>query len=163
MKLHIRFIAIIALLFSAFSAHADNAGKYFDELSDKTFFNYSYISPTMLRLWGDNYISASGSHAYDNLPIQCKDITSIENVSTSIKGQDETLWKIIRKIKKDKNMETLTTRKDDNYRYDVLVTMSKDKKKITNLMVITQNGGMSVEVIYMEGKIPMESLQYSFY
>ena len=117
----------------------------------------------MLKMWVETNLSASSSHAYDNLPIQCKDLTSIENLFTQTEGQNEELWKIIRKIKKDKNMETLTTKKSDNYRYDVLASLSKDGKKILNLMVVTQTGPDCVDVVYMEGKIPLETIRYSFY
>ena len=35
----------------------------------------------------------------------------------------------------------------------MLARLSGDSKYITNLMVITQNGGEAVDVVYMEGKI----------
>lgn len=58
-------------------------------------------------------------------------------------------------------METLSSKKQDYYRYDILARLSGDGKTITNLMVITQNGGASVDVVYMEGKIPIECLKHS--
>lgn len=164
MKLKLRWVILLIINICALSSFAAGPTKYFEELSVFPAFNYSYVSPTMLKMMGENYLSAS-SRNFDNLPIQCKDLSSIENISTLTNGGSEKLWKIIQQIKKEKHMETLTTKKSDNYRYDVLVTLTKDGKKITNLMVITQNGsnGNSVDVIYMEGKIPMESIQYSFY
>lgn len=161
MKIHLRLLTLLIINLWAIAAFAASPTKYFDEISTQNSFDYSYISPTMLRMMGDNYLSSS-TQEY-NLPIQCKDLTSIENVSTSTNGQNDELWKIIRKVKKEHNMETLTTKKSTNYRYDVLVTLTKDGKKITHLMVITQNGPFSTDVIYMEGKIPLESIQNSFY
>ncbi len=59
---------------------------------------------------------------------------------------------------KEKDMETLSTKKKGDYRYDVLAKLSKDGKYLLNLMVITQNSGFSVNVVYIEGKIPMSDL-----
>ena len=161
MKIHLRLLTLLIINIWAITAFAASPTRYFEELSTEPYLDYSYISPTMLRMMGDSYLSSS-SHEY-NLPIQCKDLSSIENVPTSSNGQQDELWKIFRQIKKEHHMETLTTKKSTNYRYDVLVTLTKDGKKITNLMVITQNGPYSTEVIYMEGKIPLESIQNSFY
>lgn len=164
MKLNLRILTLVIINFWALAALAAPPVKYFEDLSSRQGFGYNYISPTMLKMMGDSYLSASSaSSRYDNLPIQCRDLTTIENVSTSYQGSDEDLWKIIRKIKRDNHMDTLTTKKIENYRYDVLVTLTKDGKHITHLLVITQNGMHSVDVIYMEGKIPLESIQYSFY
>ncbi len=162
-KPNLRLILLLVLPLFALMAMADKPVKYFESLSSSGAYNYSYISPAMLKMWGDNYLSSSSSHAYDNLPIQCKDLTSIENIFTQTEGQSDELWKIIHKIKKDKDMETLTTKKSDNYRYDVLVKLSKDGKKILNLMIVTQTGGNCVDVVYLEGQVPLESIQYSFY
>lgn len=157
-----RLIATLILLVSAFSALAARPVKYFEGLTQKNVLtNYNYVSPTMLRMMGNTNLSSS-SNRYQNLPIQCKDIKSIESI-TFQSTPDEELWSIIKKIKKDKNMETLITKQSDYYRYDVFVSMTKDGKKILNLLVITQNGGNGVDVIYMEGRIPIESIQNSFF
>ncbi|MBD5279669.1 MAG: DUF4252 domain-containing protein [Bacteroides sp.] len=161
-KFNFRLLLLLIVPFFTISALAEKNVKYFEALSTSPAYNYSYVSPAMLKMWGDTYISGT-SQAYNNLPIQCKDLTSIENIFTQTEGQNEELWKIIHKIKKDKNMETLTTKKSDNYRYDVLVTLSKDGKKILNLMVVTQTGSDCVDVVYLEGKVPLESIQYTFY
>lgn len=160
LKFHIRLITIVIANLFFLSITAGNPTKYFEDLSMKPNYTYSYVSPTMLRVMGDTYISPQ---EYSNLPIKSSDITSIENIATMVNGQDDELWNIIHRIKKDKNMDTLTTKKKDNYRYDVLATLTKDGKYILNLLVVTQNGGNCVDVIYMEGKIPMERLKFSFY
>lgn len=161
MKQYIRIFLLLLISISALSASADGNEKYFDGLSTKTGFDYSYVSPTMLRMVGDSYFD-SNSKNFKNLPIKTKDIKSIENVSTIFNGNSEELWNTIRKVKKLKKMETLTTDVKDNYRYDVLVTLSKTEKYILNLMVITQNGSQNVDVIYIEGKIPVDGLKNSF-
>lgn len=156
----IRFIILIAAILAAFAAanvSAANPERHFDDLSSNSGFNYSYVSPTMLKAMGNEYLS---DRAYGSLPVKTSDLTMIEVVSTPSMGQDEELWKIIREVKKSKKMETLSTRKENMYRYDVLAKMTGDSKFITNLMVITQNGGAEVYVVYMEGKIPIESLRY---
>ena len=62
-------------------------------------------------------------------------------------------------FEKEKDMETLSTKKKGDYRYDVLrKNCQKDGKYLLNLMVITQNSGFSVNVVYIEGKIPMSDL-----
>ena len=162
MKSSSRLLATLIFIVSAFSALAGKPVKHFEALSgNNTLCNYNYISPTMLRMMGDTYLNSS-SNRYQNLPIQCKDITSIESIAFETNA-DEELWNIIKKIKKEKNMQTLITKQSDSYRYDVLVTLNKDGKKILNMLVIAQNGSYGVDVIYMEGKIPVESIQNSFF
>lgn len=158
MKLNIRKFLLVFLILLPAVLFAGNPPKYFEELSTKPNYNYNYVSPTMLKAMGDKYIATEASA---NLPVRTSDITSIENISTMVNGQDDDLWNIISRLKKDKNMETLTTKKKDNYRYDVLATLSKDGKRIMHLLVVTQNGGNCVDVIYMTGKIPMERLKFS--
>ncbi|MEZ3551739.1 MAG: DUF4252 domain-containing protein [Muribaculaceae bacterium] len=149
--------ATIALCLTAATAKADNNEKYFDKIGGKSGFSYSYISPLMLKAMADQYMS---DKAYGSLPIRTSSLNMIESLSTATEGQDEKLWETIRKVKKDKKLETLSTKKQDYYRYDMLARLSGDSKYITNLMVITQNGGEAVDVVYMEGKIPLESLKY---
>lgn len=160
MKPHLRLIVLLIANFFFLCTYAGNPTKYFEELSSKPNYSYSYVSPTMLRMMGEQDMYPQ---EYSNIPIKSSDLKSIENIATMVNGQDDELWDIIRKIKKEKSMETLTTKKKDNYRYDVLATVTKDGKYILNLLVVTQNGGNCVDVIYMEGKIPMERLKYSFY
>lgn len=159
MKLNLRKFLLLCIAVLPFTIWGANPTKYFEELSIKPNYNYNYVSPIMLKAMGDMYISSDTSA---NLPVKSSDITSIENISTLVNGQDDDLWDIISKIKKDKGLETLTTKRKDNYRYDVLAHLSKDGKNILQLLVVTQNGGNCVDVIYMEGKIPMERLKYSF-
>lgn len=155
MKTHIRLLLSAIMSVMALASYGGNPAKYFESLSEKDTYNYSYVSPMMLRAMADRYIST------ENVPVRSSDLTSIETVSTVVNGQDEALWKIIKDLKKEKKMETLSSKKQDYYRYDILARLSGDGKTITNLMVITQNGGASVDVVYMEGKIPIECLKHS--
>lgn len=158
MKTYIRILltAILAAI-AAGNALAANSERYFDSLSLQPGYDYSYISPTILKAMGEQYLS---DRAYGSLPVMTSDLTSLEMVSTASDGQNDELWKMIRDLKKSKKLETLSTKKQDAYRYDVLARMTNDSKYITHLMVITQNGGYAVDVVYMEGKIPVESLRY---
>lgn len=162
MKLTARLSAALILFLSAISVFAANPTKHFEELSARDNSTiYNYISPTMLRMMGDNYLNSS-SNTYKNLPIQCKDITMIESITYETNA-DKELWNIIKKLKKDKNMQTLITKKTDYNRYDVLVTLTKDGKKILNLLMVSQDGIGGADVIYMEGRIPIENIQNSFF
>jgi len=158
MKAYIKTIMILIIGLYALPAMAGNPERFFEKLSAEPNYDYSFVSPTMLKAMGEQYLS---DKSYGSLPIRTSDISSIETISTAINGQDETLWKIIREIKNSKKMETLSTKKQNFYRYDVLARLSGDGKYITHLMVITQNGGQSVSVVYMEGKIPIDRLRYA--
>ena len=154
---YLRFILSLIIAMAAFSAFAGNPPKYFESLSGNQGFDYTYVSPLMLKAMGDTSLTGE----FGNLPVKTSQISSIESITTAINGQDEDLWKIISSIKKDKKMDTLTTKKRDYYRYDVLAHLSNDGKYITHLLVVTQNGGPMVEVVYMEGKIPLDALSHS--
>ncbi len=154
MNKYIRIFLISLSAFIAMNANAGNPQKYFEELSNNPEFSYSYVSPTMLKVMDDQYLA-------DNMirfELKTSDLTSIENIATNTGGQDEDLWRIIRQIKKDKKLETLSTKKAKNSRYDILARI--DGKSITNLMVVSQAGGDQVNVVYMEGKIPLERFKY---
>ena len=163
MKPLLRVIAAIILSFGILPVFAADPPRYFEKLSTYPDFNYNYISPTMLRLMGDQALSASGGESFNNYPIKCSDLTFIENLSTDYDSQNDEIWEIISKLKKDKKMETLITRKGDNSRYDLLVTMTGNHKWIRSMLVITQHGPTAVDIIYMEGNIPMEAIQNTFY
>ncbi len=165
MKLPSRILATLIFALGSLAAFAAQPVKYFEELSGKQRHGlyYNYISPTMLKMLGDNSLSsASKNNKYSNLPVQCSDLTSLENILYE-SGADEELWDIIHKIKKEHKMETLVTKKSQDYRKDVLVNLSKDGSKILNLLVISQRGDGMVNVIYMEGKIPVESIRSAYY
>jgi len=159
MKAYIRILLLsIFVMASALDALAANPQKFFDDLGSEPGFDYSYISPMMLKAMGDQYLT---DRAYGSLPIRTNSLKSIEMISTPTEGQNEKLWEIIKELKKNKKLETLSTKKQDFYRYDVLARINNDSQNsITHLLVITQNGGNAVDVVYMEGKIPLESLKY---
>ena len=158
MKSYIKTFMLLIMWLVSDSAMAGNPTKYFEKIASKSNYDYSFVSPVMLKAMGDRTLSAE---SYGSLPVKTSDLSSIETISTAINGQDEDLWKIIREIKNSKKMETLSTKKQNYYRYDVLARLSGDGKFITNLMVVTQNGGQAVNVVYMEGKIPIDSLKYA--
>lgn len=158
MKAYIKIIAILVLGIYSLPTMAGNPTRFFEKLSAEPNYDYSFVSPTMLKAMGDKLLT---DESYGSLPVRTSDITSIETISTAINGQDETLWKIIKEVKNSKKMETLSTKKQNYYRYDVLAHLSGDGKYITHLMVVTQNGGQSVNVVYMEGKIPIDRLRFA--
>lgn len=152
MKAYIKIIIIALMSLLSASAFAGNPPKYFEKLSTEYGFDYTYVSPYMLKAMGGTVIDNNG------LRVCASDITSIETVATGTGGSNEDLWKLIRSAKNDNNMETLSTKKKGDYRYDVLAKLSKDGKYLLNLMVVTQNAGISVNVVYIVGRIPMEDL-----
>lgn len=156
MKTFIKIIITSLAMFLASSAFADNPKKYFDGLSTDSNFDYSYVSPYMLKAMGGQYIDGGG------LNISSADISSIETLSTANSGTSDDLWDIIKKVKKENNMETLSTKKKGYYRYDVLGKLSDNGKILTNMLVITQNGGNNVNVVYIVGKIPMDQIGMQF-
>ena len=156
MKTYLKIIIItLAAIFST-SAFAASPKKYFDSLSSDANFDYSYVSPYMLKAMGGQYIDGGG------LSISADDITSIETISTFSDGSSDEFWDIIRKVKKENDMETLSTKKQGYYRYDVLGKLSDNGKVLTNLLVITQNTGSKVTVVYIVGKIPMDVIGLQF-
>lgn len=147
----------ILILFLAGIINASGASPtpYFTPISTRDGFDYTYVSPSMLKMMGDKVVNS-------DLNIRASDVKSIETVYTSGNGTDTDLWDIIRHLKSKMKLETLTTKKEDYYRYDVLVRLSGDKKYITNLMVITQNTGANVTVVYIEGKIPLSDVMLQY-
>lgn len=110
----------------------------------------------MLKAMGTQYLQ-------DNIirfDVRTSDITSIENISSPTNGQDDELWDIISRVKKENKMEPLSTKKTTTSRYDVLAKITDNGKFISNLMVVVQNGGQQVNVVYMVGKIPIERFKY---
>lgn len=159
MKAFVKSILTVLLIaFASISAMAANPTRYFNDLSGERGFDYSYVSPVMLKAMGEQYLT---DKSYGNLPISTKHLTSIETISTISQGTNQELWKIIKELVKSKKMETLSSKKTNLYRYDIMAHMTSDNKYITNLMVITQNTGSNVSVVYMEGKIPTATLQYA--
>lgn len=156
-SIRIFLIALFALV-AAHPAGAASPKKYFEDLSTNLIFDYTYISPSMLKAMGTRTLS---SDATGISTLQACDVTSIESVSTINGGNDEKLWNAIRKIKSDKDLETLSTRKEGITRYDILAKLSGNSQFVTNILVIQQSGGDMVEVVYIEGKIPISKLQYS--
>ena len=145
------FATVLTILMSA-TAYSANPKKYFDSLSTKSDFNYTYVSPYMLKAMGNQTIDGGG------LRISASDISSIETISTSFSGTNDDLWEAIRKVKKDNGLETLSTKKEGYYRYDVLGKLSDNGRILTQMLVITQNTGNNVSVVYIVGKIPMDQI-----
>ena len=158
MKNLLKIFILIAMSCFSISAFAGSPQKYFESLASDPEFDYTYISPLMLQAMGDTPLSHEN---YGGLPVSSQNLKCIETISTYTGGTNESLWKIIKRIKNDNKLETLTTKKKDYYRYDVFARLSGDKKYVTHLLVITQNGGENVSVVYMEGKIPLGSINYS--
>ena len=156
MKTYFKIIILTLMAIFASQAFAANPKKYFDSLSSDVNFDYSYVSPYMLKAMGGQYIDGGG------LNICADDISSIETISTLNAGTDDNLWDIIKKVKKENEMETLSTKKQGYYRYDVLGKLSANGKILTNLLVITQNTGNKVTVVYIVGKIPMDVIGLQF-
>ncbi|MEZ3532774.1 MAG: DUF4252 domain-containing protein [Muribaculaceae bacterium] len=152
LKSYLKIIIISLMSILSSSAFAGNPPKYFDSLSTEYGIDYSYVSPYMLKAMGNTAIDSNG------ISVLSSDITSIETISSGMSNKNDEIWKLIRSLKKEKDMETLSTKKKGDYRYDVLAKLSKDGKYLLNLMVITQNSGFSVNVVYIEGKIPMSDL-----
>lgn len=155
-KLTLLILLIAAIIPATLSA--GNPKKYFEEIAQKPNYEYSYISPMMLKAMGNQYLK-------DNIirfDVRTSDITSIENISSPVNGQDDDLWDIISKIKKDNKMEPMSTKKTSTSRYDVLAKLTNNGKFISHLLVVSQNGGQQVNVVYMVGKIPIERFKYFF-
>lgn len=159
MKTFVKILLIVISMAYATDMTAGSPQKYFESLSSNPDFDYTFISPLMLQAMGNTLLSRENA---GGIPVSSQDLSYIETISTIGGGANETLWKIIRKIKNDKKLETLTTKKKDYYRYDVFGKLSNDKKYVTHIMVITQNGGENVDVVYMEGEIPVGSINNSF-
>lgn len=156
MKKYIRLIILTFLVTVSATGIAANPKKYFDELSTDTGFDYTYVSPYMLKAMGGTNIDSGG------LSISSADISSIETLSTYNNGTSQELWDLIRKVKKENSLETLSTKKQGYYRYDVLGKLSDNGKVLTHLLVITQNGGNNVTVVYIVGKIQMAEIGSQF-
>ncbi len=152
MKTYLKIILVSMLALVSASAFAANPKKYFDSLSSEPDFDYTYVSPFMLKAMSSQIIDGGG------LRIYASDISAIETLSTNNSGTNENLWSIIKKVKKDNDMETLSTKKQGYYRYDVLGKLSDNGKILTHLLVITQNTGNNVSVVYIVGKIPMDQI-----
>lgn len=151
-----RLIAILIILLAGISAASGaDASPCFNSLSSREGFDYTYVSPAMLKLMGDKIVNT-------DLNIRASDITSIETVSTIGEGTDAELWMLIRTLKNKMKLETLTTKKSEDFRYDVLGKLSGDHKFITRMMVITQDTGANVTVVYIEGKIPIQEIMVQF-
>ena len=147
-----RLIAILIILLAGISAASGaDASPCFNSLSSREGFDYTYVSPAMLKLMVNT-----------DLNIRASDITSIETVSTIGEGTDAELWMLIRTLKNKMKLETLTTKKSEDFRYDVLGKLSGDHKFITRMMVITQDTGANVTVVYIEGKIPIQEIMVQF-
>lgn len=159
MKTYLKSILSSILMTLAFSSYAA-APKYFENLSEKPGYEYVYVSPLMLKALGTTNLASSKTLAGDiGLNIPASTISHIEIISSPTMGQDDELWKIIRNIKNDKKLSTLTTKKEGSYRYDVLA--KPDGSNLNNLMIVTQEGGYFVNVVYIEGKIPLDNIKNS--
>ena len=110
----------------------------------------------MLKAMGGKIIDGGG------LKLSSSDIHSIETLSTYSAGSSSDLWDIIKKLKKENDLETLSTKKQGYYRYDVLGKLTNNGKTLTNMLVITQNGGENVSVVYIVGKISMDEIGLQF-
>ena len=153
----LRFLLFTLITFCGLTAMAEEGKKYFEELSTQhPFSQYNYVSPVMLKALGSTMLDQSN---YVNLPITGNDLTMIETITMD--SNSKKIWEIIKKIKSEKKLETLTTKKMKDNRYDVLASLSKDGNYIENLLVVTQTGGIYVNVVYMEGRIPLDKIRFS--
>lgn len=146
MKTYIKIIILSLMSLLSLTARAASPTTYFDGLANEPAFDYTYISPYMLKAMGNSLIESGGFN------LNASDLNSIEIIATESEGTNEELWKSIRKIKNNNKLELLSTKKHGDYRYDVLGKISGDK--LTNVLVVVQNTGLAVNVVYIEGKIP---------
>ncbi|MBD5204601.1 MAG: DUF4252 domain-containing protein [Bacteroidales bacterium] len=144
----LRSIIIMVILLSASTARAD---QYFTSMAEKEGFNYTYISPYMLK-------AMSGQITTFNI-LDTDKLEEVEIISTLYNGTDADFWRTIRGIITKFNLKTLSTVKHYNNRTDMLGNINSNKE-VTHLMTITQNGGNNVTVTLMTGKIPLDSISF---
>ena len=126
----------------------------FQKISEFENFNYSYISPAMLKAMGDNYYETEGFR------VPFKQLDSVETISTMVDGTNDRFWETIRQVIKDERMESLTTNKIGINRTDFLGRLNGNQ--LQSVMLITQHGGNWVSVSYIKGVIMLNSLEMNF-
>lgn len=152
MSLYTKITMAVVMILTALTASAQ---RRFENIANKEGFNYSYISPTMLKAMGSCTFNSNG-YTLNTSGLNC-----IETVSTMTEGTDSALWDAIRSVIKSEGLETLTTNKTLNSRFDMLGKLS-GSTQITRLMLIQQNSGDWISVTYIEGSIPITQLQGNF-
>lgn len=152
-------VLLLAILFIPCVSFAANPKKYFEKISGKNGYDYSYVSPLMLKAMSEQYLSDDKVIQFE---LKTSDLTSIENITAESSENVGELKKLIPEIIKDNKMETLSTKKVGSGRYDIYAHLTNDGKNITHLMVVSQKDDNRMEVVYMEGKIPIERFRYFF-
>lgn len=152
MNAAIRILTIAVLLLSAILSAA--AKTKFDTIGGRENFNYTYISPAMLK-------AMSGTIDSNGYTLDTDNLTSVETISTLTDGTNKEFWDAIRSVIKEENLETLSTNKNYYTRFDMLGKINS-AGNITHLMLIQQNGGNQVTVTYLIGDIPVKDFNFGF-
>lgn len=110
-------VLLLAILFIPCVSFAANPKKYFEKISGKNGYDYSYVSPLMLKAMSEQYLSDDKVIQFE---LKTSDLTSIENITAESSENVGELKKLIPEIIKDNKMETLSTKKLDP---DVMIFM----------------------------------------
>lgn len=152
MKHIFRLILTLTLLLSSSGAMAE---RYFDTLSANPEFNYTYISPYMLKAMSGNIKTVQ------ELTLSADCLEEVEIISTYTNGTDADFWKAIRSVIKKFDLKTLSTTKNNYNRSDILGRLN-GSNNLSYLMLITQTGGSCVSVTFITGDIPLSKLKTNF-
>ena len=151
MKAAIRIITLTLLLIIA--VLPAEAKQRFADVGSRSEFNYTYISTVMLRAMKGSSLDSNG------YMVGVDDLDSVETISTMNFGTDQELWKAIRAVISEEKLETLSTNKTLDTRFDMLGSINS-KNEITHLLLIQQNTGAWVTVTYLTGRIPASQFKF---
>ena len=152
MKYILRIIFSFTLILCAMGAKAE---RYFDNLSSSPDFNYTYISPYMLKAMNGNI--KTGQEL--TLSVDC--LNEVEIISTYTSGTNKEFWQAIRDVIKKFDLKTLSTTKNNYNRSDILGRLNSSNN-LSYLMLINQTGGKWVSVTFITGDIPLSYLKTNF-
>lgn len=158
MKSLITSILLLFVVLLPASASAADPNQ-FSHFASKPGYEYIYISPEMLKILGNQIID---NGAFGNISLRANQIKSVEVLQTSSNAQDDELWVVIRKVKENNKLKTLSTKQNSSERSDILGTLSANGKFLSKLMIVSQKGSKSVSMVYLTGDIPIESIQFAF-
>lgn len=153
MKAPLRYLSLILLLLVATTQ--GHAKQRFAQVGARSEFNYTYISSIMLRAMAGTSIDSNG------YVVDVDDLDSMETISTTDYGTDKEFWETIRALIKEEKLETLSTNKSFDTRFDMLGAVNSENE-ITHLLLIQQNTGLWVTVTYLTGKIPASQFKFGF-
>ncbi len=148
-------LPLITALILSILPLAAKADPVFGEIGNNTNFNYSYISPVMAKA-----IRAQNRYYIDNtqdLRINYDDIQEVEIVETLSSGTDPEFWKLIRDTIKKYDLKTLSINKNGYFRFDIMGKFDSHDR-LSHLLLLRQHGGNNVNLTFITGSIPVESL-----